>query len=149
MNQMRISNDVSVGAQPTVDDLKTLVEQGFNSIVNLRAVSEEDQPLSPEREGEVVRQLGIEYVHFPVAMNDMRAEKVDEFRQRLGGIRKPAFVHCHIGKRAGAFVMMDLAIQNQMTGEQTLDQARQLGFQCDQPMLMQFVKQYVDQRRSK
>ena len=35
-------------------------------------------------------------------------------------------------------------VEQGMTGEQTLQKAKEMGFECDQPQLEQFVRQYVD-----
>jgi uncharacterized protein (TIGR01244 family) len=144
---MKINDDVTVGGQPDDGQLAELARGGFKAVVNLRTAGEQDQPLSPEAEGERVRALGMEYAHLPVSTKDMRPEQVDEFRERLAALPKPAFVHCHRGKRAGAFVMMGVAVEQGMSGDQTLQQAEQMGFQCDQPELKEFVKGYVDRDR--
>lgn len=146
-DHMKINDAVTVGAQPTEDQLAELARSGFKAVVNLCMAGEQDQPLSPEAEGERVRGLGLEYLHIPVSTKDMRPEQVDEFRQKLADLPKPVFAHCHRGKRAGAFVMMGMAVDHGMTGDQTLQQAEQMGFECDQPELKEFVKGYVDQRR--
>ena len=39
---------------------------------------------------------------------------------------------------------MHMAVEQGMTGEQTLQKAEEMGFECDQPELEQFVKDYVD-----
>lgn len=52
--------------------------------------------------------------------------------------------HCKTGKRAGAMVMMHVASERGMSGKEALQQAEQMGFECDQPELKQFVEQYVD-----
>lgn len=141
---MKINDDVTVGGQPDDGQLAELSRGGFKAVVNLRTAGEQDQPLSPEAEGERVRALGMEYAHLPVSTKDMRPEQVDEFRQKLASLPKPVFAHCHRGKRAGAFVMMGVAVEQGMSGDETLQQAEKMGFQCDQPELKEFVKGYVD-----
>lgn len=147
-DRMTISDEVTVGGQPAEGQLADLASGGFKSVVNLRTPGEPEQPLPPDAEGEKVRALGMEYLHIPVSSKDMRAEQVDEFREKLAALPKPAFVHCHRGKRAGAFVMMGVAVDRGMTGEETLRQAERMGFECDQPALKEFVTGYVDQRRT-
>lgn len=144
---MKINDAVTVGGQPDEGRLAELARAGFKSVVNLRTHGEQEQLLAPEEEGERVRALGMDYVHLPVSTKDMRPEQVDEFRERLAALPKPAFVHCHRGKRAGAFVMMGVAVEQGMSGDQTLQQAERMGFQCDQPELKEFVKGYVDRNR--
>ncbi len=145
MNQrMKIDENVTVGGQPTQEELKQLADDGFKTIVSLRTADEEDQPLSPSEEGDVVRKHGLEYVHFPVSKEDMGPELEDEFRQRLPTFKSPAFIHCSSGKRAGAFVVMDKAVKEGWSGEATLEKADEMGFECEEVKIRDFVKSYVD-----
>lgn len=142
--RIKINDQVTVGPQPTEEEISTLPKEGFKSVVNFRTGGEEEQPLSPEEEGERVKQHGINYLHIPVSMKSMGREVVDEFRAKFDKLPKPVFAHCRSGKRAGAMVMMDMAVEQNMTGEQTLEKAQDMGFECDQPELKEFLKQYVD-----
>ena len=145
--RMEINDQLIVGAQPSGEQLQQLTQEGFKSIVNLRMPDEREQPLSPEKEGEKVRALGMQYVHIPVSMEAMRAEQVDWLRKELNRLPGPVFVHCHSGKRAGVFAMMHNAIEAGMSGEETLQQAEQMGFEWDVPELKEFVKSYIDRDR--
>lgn len=146
-NRIKIADQLLVGTQPTVEDLHELTQQGFKTVVNVRAEREDDQPLSPQDEGEKVRELGLEYRHLPVSMKSMAPELVDQVRQELSKLPSPVYMHCHKGKRAGAMAMMHTACEAGQTGEQTLQMAEQMGFECDQPELAEFVKRYVDKNR--
>ena len=146
MPNMKISDQISVGGQPSEEDLHKLEQDGFKSVVNFRTEGEEEQPLSPQAEGEKVKAAGMQYLHVPVSMKAMGPELVDQFREQLPNLAKPVFAHCKSGKRAGAMVMMSMAVEQGMTGEQTLQKAKEMGFECDQPELEQFVRNYVDSR---
>lgn len=106
------------------------------------------QRMSPEEEGERARAFGMQYVNVPVSMEDADEALVDTFRRKLDEAPKPTFVHCRLGKRAGAFVMMDRAVEKDMGGEKTLQSAENMGFECDEEALAQFVKSYVSDRTS-
>lgn len=144
MQTMKINDQVSVGPQPSENQLKDLREEGFKTVVNFRTEGEEDQPLSPQAEGEKAKERGLNYFHHPVSADSMEPELVDQFRQKFTELPKPVFAHCKTGKRAGAMVMMHIATEQGMTGEQTLQKAEEMGFECDQPELVDFVKSYVD-----
>lgn len=144
---MKLSDNLTVGAQPTEEQLKQLAGQGIKSVVNLRTEGEEEQPLSPQEEGEKVRALGMQYLHIPVSSKAPGPEQVDQFRSELPRLPGPVFVHCAKGKRAGAFSMMHMAVENGMSGDDTLKQAEQMGFECDVPALKDFVRGYIDQHR--
>lgn len=147
IDRIKISDRLYVGAQPDEDQLRDMARDGIKAVVNLRANGEEDQPLSPEAEGVRAREQGLQYLHIPVSSKHMRPEQVDQFREELGHLPGPVFVHCHTGKRAGAFAMMHAAVEAGMTGEQALEQAERMGFECDVPALKEFVRGYVDRHR--
>lgn len=147
-DHMQINDELTVGGQPTESEIQTLAKDGFKAIVNFRTAGEDDQPLSPDEEQREVVAAKMKYLHVPVSMNSMDEGKVDEFRRHLQSLPKPVFAHCKTGKRAGAMAMMHVAVEKGMTGDQTLKQAREMGFECDVPKLEEFVKTYVDSHTS-
>ncbi|HEY0793714.1 MAG TPA: protein tyrosine phosphatase family protein [Chthoniobacterales bacterium] len=102
-DRMQLNERITVGAQPTAEDIRRLKREGFASVVNLRTEGEEDQPLSPEAEGRAVESAGLAYLHLPVSAETMTPERVDQYRAQLPKLPGPVFVHCYKGKRAGAF----------------------------------------------
>ncbi|WP_372716578.1 beta-lactamase hydrolase domain-containing protein [Novipirellula sp.] len=147
--RMKISDEITVGPQPSADEIEKIAAEGFASLINFRTAGEDDQPLSPDAEQQKVEANGLKYLHIPVSMQDMSPELVDRFREKFSELPKPVFAHCQSGKRAGAMVMMHMAAEQGMSGEQTLTQAKKMGFECDQPELEQFVKTYVDSRSAR
>lgn len=143
-NTMKVNDQVTVGPQPSEENIQEISRQGFKSVVNFRTEGEDEQPLSPDAEGGRVRAAGMEYLHIPVSMESMRPQLVDQFREAYSNLPGPVFAHCKSGKRAGAMVMMHTAVEQGMTGEETLEKAEEMGFECEEEELRQFVRQYVD-----
>ncbi len=144
--RMKFNDQLTVGPQPSENEIESLANEGFQSVINFRTPGEEDQPLSPEQEREKVKSAGMNYLHVPVSMEGMEMSRVDEFRKQYPSLPQPVFAHCKTGKRAGAMMMMHTAVEKGMSGEQALEQAKTMGFECDKPELEQFVKEYVNQR---
>ncbi|EMI57730.1 beta-lactamase hydrolase domain-containing protein [Rhodopirellula sallentina] len=145
-NRMKFSDAATVGPQPREAELKSLAADNYQAVINLRTEGEDDQPMSPAEEADVVRAHGMEYLHHPVSMDAIDESLVDAFRRQYVALPKPVFVHCKSGKRAGAMMMMHTAAENGMSGEEALEKAKEMGFECDQPELEKFVKQYVNNR---
>lgn len=78
----------------------------------------------------------------------MGPETVDEFRERYGSLPKPVFAHRKSGNRAAAIARIHSAVEQGLSGEETREKAKAMGFECDQPELEQFVKSYVDGGKS-
>lgn len=146
-NQLKINDQITVGGQPAEEELQQLKQQGFGSVINLRLSNEEDQPLSPEDEATKVRELGMDYLNIQVSSKQIRPEQVDEFQKALQALKTPTYVHCKGGTRAGAFAMMHEATRQGWSGDDTLKKAKQMGFECNNPDMVQFVKEYVDSRQ--
>lgn len=144
-DRMTLNDDITLGAQPSEAELQAMAQDGFKTVINLRTDGEDMQPLSPDVEGRVVREQGMRYEHIPVSMKDADAALVDRFRRTLHEVEKPVYVHCKLGKRAGAMVMMDHAVRRGWSGEETLEKAAEMGFECDNADLADFVRRYVDQ----
>lgn len=142
---MKFNDQLTVSGQPSEQEIQALADEGFKSVVNFRTEGEEDQPLSPDAEAKKVKDAGLEYLHVPVSMDAMSGNLVDQFRARYQTLPAPVFAHCKSGKRAGAMMMMHVAVEQGMSGEQAIEQAKSMGFECDKPELEQFVRKYVDE----
>ena len=46
-DRIQFNHAITIGAQPTRDDLRQLADEGFKAIVNLRPKGEADQQLDP------------------------------------------------------------------------------------------------------
>lgn len=91
-NRMKFNDQLTVGPQPSQDELKSLPDDGFRSVINFRTAGEDEQPLSPEEEGEAVRATGLKYLHVPVSMDGMDEKKVDQFREQYQSLPKPVLL---------------------------------------------------------
>ena len=143
---LKLNDEITVGSQPTSEQLQELSREGFRTIVNFRNAGEDDASLSPLEEGDRVDAMGMRYLHVPVTMKAMTAGRVDQFRAKYPELPKPIFAHCKTGKRAGAMAIMNIAVDQGWTGSETLAKAEQIGLDCDQPELQEFIRAYVDAR---
>ncbi len=148
-NEIKIDENITSARQPTEDEIKKLPQRGFKSVINVRTSGEEDQPLTPEAEGELVRKLGMQYLNIPVSNKDLpKKEQIEQFRKALEGMPKPIYAHCHRGKRSGAFIMIDQALKQGMTGDEALQKAMSMGFECGVPQLKDFFVSYINQHKT-
>ncbi|MFH0342520.1 MAG: beta-lactamase hydrolase domain-containing protein [Chromatiales bacterium] len=144
--RIKVSEHITVGPQPTEEELEHFLKDGFKGVVNVREPGEPAQVLSPEAEGVKVEGLGMEYLHFPVSVKSLTDDRVDDFCSQLTALPRPILVHCGTGMRAGALCMMALGIEERMSGEEALNKAKAMGFECKSEDLKAFVKDYLDKR---
>ena len=92
---------IVTGGQPTFDQLKKASELGFKTVINLR--TDKEQP-SPAQELSWVEELGMKYVHIPVA--GARGITLENTKALASALLNPEdyplIVHCKSGNRVGA-----------------------------------------------
>jgi uncharacterized protein (TIGR01244 family) len=96
------SGAISTG-QPDAAVLETVAQAGYVAVVDLRT-DEEDRGFD---EVTVIRDLGMEYVSFPIASKDEinfeNAARLDSILAEFDG---PVMVHCGSGNRVGALIAL-------------------------------------------
>lgn len=144
MNRTRLNDDVTVSDQPTDAELEQLAADGFRTVINFRTAGEEDQPLSPDDEGRVVKDAGLEYLHYPVNGDLLSVDYVDRFREMYQRLPKPVLAHCRLGARAAVMMLMHYGAEEGLAGEELLEKGKREGYPCDIDSLQQFAKAYGD-----
>ena len=87
--------------QPSAEQLKALQEAGFERVIYIAFTNSRD---AIESEDEIVKELGMEYVHIPVVWD---APTVADFYAFADVMRrypdKKSLLHCQVNYRASAF----------------------------------------------
>ena len=146
-NTVRLNDDLVVARfEPAREDFRRIAAEGFRSVVSLQT-RDEDQKVAIAEERKAAEDAGLAFHHQPVGKENLDDGMVDEFREALSRLPHPVLLHCASGKRSGAFAMMHLAAEEGMSGDETLEKAEAMGFECDTPELEDFVRGYVDRHR--
>lgn len=132
---------------PEADQIRQAAQQGFRSLINMQTDDEDKLKMKPEEEGQKAEQAGLTYLHHPVDGQRLSDDVVDAFRRKATELPAPVLVHCASGKRSGAFVMMHIACEQGMSGQEVIEKAEDMGFECDTPELEKFVRNYVDSQK--
>ena len=104
LNYRRLSEDVATAGQPLESQLEAVVRSGFEVVINLGLLGT-DYSLSNEKE--VVKLLGLEYVHIPVQWGQPKSKDLDAFMKAMEANKgKKLFVHCAANKRVSAFMAL-------------------------------------------
>lgn len=98
-----LSDEVFVTPQPKPDELKSLAEAGFRSVIGNRPDDEDpDQPRWSEIE-RAAREAGMEARHIPVVPDAIGRDDVARFAAALDELPKPILAFCRSGGRAASF----------------------------------------------
>jgi uncharacterized protein (TIGR01244 family) len=93
MKSEKMNDRLSVGGQPTADDLRRLRNEGFATVVNLRREGESTDPFDPAGEGEAASAIGLEYHHIPVDPSAPERAQVEAVRKAISEAKGPVYVH--------------------------------------------------------
>ncbi|MDX1491160.1 MAG: TIGR01244 family sulfur transferase [Pseudohongiellaceae bacterium] len=100
MDVRKVTDDMSVSPQITVDDVKQAAAQGFRSLMCNRPDAESpDQTDFAQFEVEA-RNLGLEVAWVPVVSGKITAADVQAFSQAYDSMPKPLLAYCRTGTRS-------------------------------------------------
>lgn len=126
----KITNELAIAGQPAPDRLPQLIEEGYQSVVNLRSPDESgfwsDEQLQ-------IEQLGLCYVNYPIRPSQLTPETVSWLLQQISDLPKPMLVHCDSGIRASIIALMQIAIKQGMKTEDAFQKVTKLGLLNDAP----------------
>ena len=97
----RLDDRIAAAGQPTRQELVAVAKAGYQAVINLHTSS--DLP----DEGEVVRSLGLEYVHINVPWEHPERSHLERFFAAMEARQEQRlFVHCAANKRVSAFMAL-------------------------------------------
>jgi uncharacterized protein (TIGR01244 family) len=146
MQDRAVTESIRIADQPSEADLRALAGSGVRGVVNLRHDGEPEQPLPPGPEGDLVRSLGLDYLHVPVGgapLDPAGVAAVADFLDRHTA-EGQVLVHCRKGGRAAALVLLHLARRNGWTASQAVNQAAAIGLPLEGNLRL-LVEQYLTQ----
>ena len=145
MNDAReITPTITVADQPSEADIEALKNEGYKGIINLRNDGEPEQPLGTAAEGERVRALGMEYLHYGVGGAPLTEEgvaSVCDFLDRHASER--VLVHCRKGGRAKALVLLHQAKAQNWTADEAIARGAAMGLEVEGAGLRMLVEKYL------
>ncbi|MEM7418039.1 MAG: protein tyrosine phosphatase family protein [Gemmatimonadota bacterium] len=102
-NYTWVSDELASAGQIGYDQIPLLAEEGYDVVVNLAIADEERNG----REGFLVTQEGLTYIHIPVDWQAPSMEHVELFFDVMQANEgRKVFVHCFANMRATAFVYL-------------------------------------------
>lgn len=136
----KLSEEFAAAPQLTQQDFETLASAGYKTIINNRPDGEEAGQLSAADAQEIAQKEGLNYLHVPVTMSDLNAEKIQQFEQALKDSPKPILAHCRSGMRSSILWAIAKIKNGQMSIEEVISTAAQQGYDLSRvrPLLEQY-----------
>lgn len=111
MEAKMISDDLSVSPQILVDDLQSLADHGFRSVICNRPDGEgADQPVFREFE-QTAAELGLQTRYVPVTAGKVNDDDVEAFAAAMRELPKPVLAFCRTGTRSATLWSLSQAGQ--------------------------------------
>lgn len=124
---IKVSAKVSAGGQPSEEDIAALKASGVRKIINLRREGEQNQPLDPAAEGEVVKGAGLEYLHIPVDPKNLDPSSAAAVAKAIEESDGPVYVHCAAGGRAVTHALLADAKAQGSSADKVFKKAEEIG----------------------
>lgn len=138
----KVNAKISAGGQPSEEDIAALKAAGVKKIINLRREGEQNQPLDPKAEGDVVRRAGMEYLHVPVDPKNLDPSSAAAVTKAIEETDGPVYVHCAAGGRAVTHAL--LADGKGGSADAVFKKAEEIGAPVTDEGFKAFVRQVAD-----
>lgn len=135
MNVKRpVTATITVGDQPTEADLRLLKQEGYTGVINLRNDGEPEQPMSTSDEGNKVRELGMDYLHYGVGSAPLTVQGVKavcDFIDKHSEGSEKVLVHCRRGPRAVALLLLQQARAQKWSNAEVFAKGKAMGLEVE------------------
>jgi protein tyrosine phosphatase (PTP) superfamily phosphohydrolase (DUF442 family) len=117
-NFFQYSPALASGAQPTPEQIQALKAEGYEAVVNISPISARNALIN---EANLVEQLQMDYVHFPIDCSNLRPLHFNTFRGIMNGLEgKKTFVHCGGNIKSSNLLHMYHVIEKGIDEKQSL-----------------------------
>jgi len=100
LKKEELTADLSVGPQIRLDDLQTLADLGFRSIICNRPDGEAPDQPTFDQISAAASALNIEAKHIPVGLGQVNSHDAEIFNSTLRDLAHPTFAYCQSGFRS-------------------------------------------------
>ena len=133
---------LSSSGMPTPEQMKLVAEAGVQLVINL---APHEVPNAISKEGQLVNELGMEYLNFPVTWRAPEAEALISFLDAMdANTGKKVHVHCEANYRASAFIMMYRVLRLGWRKEDAIPVMERMWNPEDFPVWQKFIDEHLD-----
>ena len=125
MNKIQINENFSVSEQLTVDEIKSLADDGVKVVICNRLDGEETNQISCAEIEAAARACGIDFVHIPVPGRVIPEETLNEFVKVIDSCNDKIHAYCRTGTRSSIFWGLSQARSH--SANEVLAKAKSLG----------------------
>jgi uncharacterized protein (TIGR01244 family) len=128
MQTVKITDRLSVAAQPHLSDISGLARAGFSALVNARPDQEDAAQPGTAAERQAACDTGLGYSYIPVTGATITEADIRAFQSAVANADGPVIAHCKSGTRALALHALGEVLDGRMKAEDALAFGKQYGF---------------------
>jgi uncharacterized protein (TIGR01244 family) len=118
MQPVRVTDKLSVAAQPAIGDFPGIARAGYVRVVNNRPDGEEAGQPGAAAEADAAARAGLDYLDLPVTGATITKEDVRRFQEALEGADGPVLAHCRTGTRSLTLWVLGEVMDGRMAPDQ-------------------------------
>lgn len=127
---VKVTEEFAIGPQISRDDLRTIRDAGYASVINLRPDDEEGEFLTSAQAEEIARSLGLGYAYSPTENHAIfETDIIDRFERAMADLPKPIYTHCKSGTRSA--ILWALVAARHREVEDVIETLRAAGQELD------------------
>ena len=102
MQPFKLTPNLSIGPEPTDDDIAALKSAGFRSIINNRTDGEDEIRLNSDEMALAAENHGLAYAYVPVKDRNPLERDAQAFEDAMEDLPGPVHAYCKTGGRSAA-----------------------------------------------
>jgi uncharacterized protein (TIGR01244 family) len=143
-NYLYLDEKLSSSGMPKPEQMKSVADAGVQVVINL-ATSKSEGAIP--NEGELVKGLGMEYIHIPVDWNNPTKENLDQFMRMMDAHQNEhVLVHCQANYRASAFVAMYRVVRQGWQADDALEVMHKIWHEEENPVWNMFIEDTLNEK---
>jgi uncharacterized protein (TIGR01244 family) len=123
-----ISEKLSVSPQPGIEDILSLRDKGFKTLINNRPDNEDPAQPGTQAESLEAKHCDLSYAFIPVTAGTITEADVRAFQRAVDESDGPVFAHCQSGTRSLNLYLIGEVLDGRMSAEDIIEFGRSRDF---------------------
>ncbi|MFJ6321993.1 MULTISPECIES: bifunctional sulfur transferase/dioxygenase Blh [unclassified Rhizobium] len=128
MSVTAISDKLSVSPQPSIEEIRSLGDNGFRTLINNRPDREDSAQPGTQAEQQEAKHCDLSYTFIPVTADTITEADVRAFQRAVDQSEGPVFAHCRTGTRSLNLYLIGEVLDGRMSAKEVVEFGHSRGF---------------------
>ncbi|MBB3355692.1 uncharacterized protein (TIGR01244 family) [Rhizobium sp. BK049] len=116
-----ISEKLSVSTQPSIEDIQSLRDKEFKTLINNRPDDEDPAQPGTQAESQEAKHCGLSYAFIPVTASTITEADVRAFQRAVDESDGPVLGHCRTGTRSLSLYLIGEVLDGRMSADEVVE----------------------------